>query len=31
MKQRTDLVGILRNEDAIARLVGGILLEKNDE
>jgi putative transposase len=31
IKRRTELVGILPNEDAIVRLVGAILIEQNDE
>jgi Transposase, Mutator family len=31
IKRRTELVGIFPSEDAIVRLVGAILLEKNDE
>jgi putative transposase len=31
IKQRTEVVGIFPNEDAIVRLIGAILLEQNDE
>src|ERR1700761_3839589 len=31
IKRRTEVVGIFRNEDAIVRLIGAILLEQNDE
>src|SRR4249919_451194 len=31
IKRRTEVVGILPNEDAIVRLIGAILLEQNDE
>jgi transposase-like protein len=31
IKRRTEVVGILPNENPIVRLVGAILLERNDE
>jgi putative transposase len=31
IKRRTEVVGIIPNEDAIVRLIGVILLEQNDE
>src|SRR4249919_155178 len=31
IKRRTEVIGILPNEDAIVRLIGAILLEQNDE
>ncbi|SFN95145.1 Transposase, Mutator family [Bradyrhizobium sp. Rc3b] len=31
IKRRTEVVGIFANEDAIIRLIGAILLERNDE
>jgi transposase-like protein len=31
IKRRTEVVGIFPNEDAITRLIGAILLERNDE
>jgi putative transposase len=31
IKRRTEVVGIFRDEDAIIRVVGAILLEQNDE
>ncbi len=31
IKRRTEVVGIFPNEEAITRLIGAILLERNDE
>jgi transposase-like protein len=31
VKRRADIVGILRNEPSIMRLIGAVLFEQNDE
>lgn len=31
IKRRADVIGIFRNDDAIVRLVGALMLETNDE